>query len=222
MPRLQNKLALVTAAARGTGAAIAAALAQEGARVIVSDIDATLGPLTAQALGASWLRLDVREELAWVAAMAQVLDSHGRLDVLVNSSGSGDQAAPGHAHDPEHTSLHDWQAVLRRQLDGVFLGCKHGLGAMRRGGRGGAVRGSIINVLPRPALTAAGAASEAALRQHSKTVALYCAAQGLAVRCHSLRPTTGARRPEDLAALAVLLAGGATPPQAHDPEGPLS
>lgn len=222
MPLLQNKLALVTAAARGTGAAIAAALVQEGAQVIVSDIDSELGPMTAARLGASWLRLDVREELAWVAAMARVLDSHGRLDVLVNNTAIATGATPGHAHDPEHTSLHDWQAAHRCQLDGAFLGCKHGLGAMRRSGHAGVVRGLIINVLARPDVTAAGASSQAALRQYSKTVAQYCAAQGLAVRCHSLRPTAGASRPEDLAAIAVLLARGATRPQAHDPEGPLS
>jgi 3(or 17)beta-hydroxysteroid dehydrogenase len=87
MNRLEHKVALVTGAARGIGAAIAQAFVAEGAFVIVSDIDEPAGRARPSALGAAWLRLDVRDELAWIGAMARVLDSHGRLDVLVNNAG---------------------------------------------------------------------------------------------------------------------------------------
>jgi NAD(P)-dependent dehydrogenase (short-subunit alcohol dehydrogenase family) len=87
MNRLEHKVALVTGAARGIGAAIAQAFVAEGAFVIVSDIDEPGGRATADSLGAAWLKLDVREELAWIGAMARALDSHGRLDVLVNNAG---------------------------------------------------------------------------------------------------------------------------------------
>jgi len=98
MNRLQHKVALVTGAARGIGGAIAQAFAAEGARVIVSDIDEAAGRATAERLGAAWLKLDVREELAWIGAMARVLDSHGRLDVLVNNAGiTGFEAGPAAA-----------------------------------------------------------------------------------------------------------------------------
>jgi len=186
-PRLKDKVALVTGAARGIGAAIATAFRDEGARVVVTDIDEATGRATAARLRAEWMALDVREELAWVGALARLLDSHGRLDVLVNNAGiSGLEG--GAVHDPEHASLHDWHAVHRTNLDGVFLGCKHGLRAMRRGGGG-----SIVNVSSRSGLVgvpaaAAYASSKAAVRNHSKTVALYCAAQGLAVRCNSIHP----------------------------------
>jgi 3(or 17)beta-hydroxysteroid dehydrogenase len=199
MQRLQHKVALVTGAARGIGAAIAAAFAREGARVIVTDIDTVLGTTTAARLGAAWMRLDVREELAWVATLARVLDSHGRLDVLVNNAAIAG-LAPSLLHDPEHASLADWQAQHRTALDGVFLGCKHGLRAMRRGGGAGC----IITVTTRTGC----ASGRAAVRAHARAVALYAAAQGLALRCSSLHAGAGALS-ADVAARAVQLAAGA-------------
>jgi NAD(P)-dependent dehydrogenase (short-subunit alcohol dehydrogenase family) len=189
MARLQNKVALVTGAARGIGAAIAAAFAREGARLWVTDIDAAGAAATAQAIGARWARLDVREELAWAALMAQLIDVEDRLDVLVNNAGITG-LEDGHAHDPEHASLADWQAVHRTNLDGVFLGCKHAIGAMRRHPKQPA---SIINLSSRSGVVgvpgaAAYASSKAAVRNHSKTVALYCAEQGLPIRCNAILP----------------------------------
>lgn len=238
MNRLQNKVALVTGAARGIGEAIAQAFAAEGAAVIVSDIDEAQGPATAGRIGAAWMKLDVREELAWIGAMARILDSHGRLDVLVNNAGITGLES-GAAHDPEHASLEQWQAVHRTNLDGVFLGCKHALRTMRRRPTG--APGSIVNLSSRSGLVgvpaaAAYASSKAAVRNHTKSVALYCAEQGLAIRCNSIHPAavltpmwepmlgqgleraerlatfvadTPLRRfgrPEEVAALAVLLA----------------
>jgi len=238
MPRLEHKVALVTGAARGIGAAIARAFAAEGAHVVVSDIDEPAGRVTAEALGAAWLRLDVRDELGWIGAMARILDSHGRLDVLVNNAGiTGlEDGAP---HDPEHATLAQWQAVHRTNLDGVFLGCKHALRTMRR--RPPGTPGAIVNLSSRSGLVgipaaAAYASSKAAVRNHTKSVALYCAEQGLAIRCNSIHPAavltpmwepmlgdgpgraermaafvadTPLRRfgrPEEVAAIAVLLA----------------
>jgi NAD(P)-dependent dehydrogenase (short-subunit alcohol dehydrogenase family) len=192
MARLDNKVALVTGAARGIGQAIAAAFAREGARVIVTDIDDTLGQASALQIGATWMRLDVRDEMAWTGALARVLDSHGRLDVLVNNAGiTGLEPTAGgapHPHDPEHASLEDWHAVHRTNLDGVFLGCKYGIRAMRRQGSG-----SIINISSRSGIVgvpaaAAYASSKAAVRNHTKSVALYCAEQRLAIRCNSIHP----------------------------------
>lgn len=190
MGRLRGKTALVTGAARGIGEATAAALVREGARVLVTDVRDAEGQAVAARLGAdaAYRRLDVREETEWEAATAEVLARWGRLDVLVNNAGVTGFEEGIVPHDPEHASLADWHAVHRVNLDGVFLGCKHGIRAMRRHGAG-----SIVNVSSRSGLVgipgaAAYASSKAAVRNHTKSVALYCAEQGLAIRCNSVHP----------------------------------
>ncbi|KAB7644825.1 SDR family oxidoreductase [Polymorphobacter fuscus] len=183
MTRLANKTALVTGAARGIGAAIARRFAAEGASVWVTDIDPA-GAAIAAEIGGRFHRLDVRAEADWAAAMA-ALD---RLDILVNNAGvTGFEGGTG-PHDPEHASLADWRAVHAVNLDGTFLGCRAAIAAMRPQGSG-----SIINISSRSGLVgipgaAAYAASKAAVRNHSKSVALWCAQTGLAVRCNSIHP----------------------------------
>ena len=180
--RLAGKIALVTGAARGIGLAVAEAFAAEGAIVWLTDIDEAGGQ------AARFLPLDVREEAGWERVMATIAQAHGRLDVLVNNAGvTGLEAGP-RAHDPEHASLADWRAVHAVNLDGVFLGCRAAIRAMRPAGQG-----AIINMSSRSGLVgipeaAAYASSKAAVRNHSKTVALWCASQGLAIRCNSIHP----------------------------------
>lgn len=188
MPRLQNKTALVTGGARGIGAAIAKAFRDEGADVILTDINAETGQATADQIGATFARLDVASETDWNTVAARF----SALDILVNNAGiTGfegpfDGAPP--PHDPENASLADWRAVHAVNNDGTFLGCRYAIRAMRAKGKG-----SIVNISSRSGLVgipmaAAYAASKAAVRNHTKSVALYCAGQGLAVRCNSIHP----------------------------------
>ena len=188
MPRLQNKTALITGGARGIGAAIASAFRDEGADVILTDIDAGAGQAMADEIGATFARLDVASEADWNS----VAERFAVLDVLVNNAGiTGlegpfDGAPP--AHDPENASLADWRVVHAVNNDGTFLGCRYAIRAMRAKGAG-----SIINISSRSGLVgipmaAAYAASKAAIRNHTKSVALYCAGQGLAIRCNSIHP----------------------------------
>lgn len=190
MKRLNHKVALVTGAAQGIGAAIAQAMAAEGARVVLTDIHEALLRQTAQHLGMPALALDVRDEGQWELAMRRILSEHGGLHVLVNNAGITG-LEDGALHNPEHTSLEEWRRVHATNLDGVFLGCKHALRAMRQLPQGEC--GAIINISSRSGIVgipaaAAYASSKAAVRNHTKSVALYCAEQRLPVRCNSIHP----------------------------------
>lgn len=190
MSRLAGKIALVTGAAQGIGEAVARAFLAEGARVVLTDIRDEQGGRLAAALGpsASYARLDVRREPDWEAVVAAILSEQGRLDVLVNNAGvTGFEDGP-RPHDPEHADLAAWRAVLETNLDGVFLGCRHGLRAMRRTGAGSIINMSSRSGLVGIPLAAAYAASKAAVRNHTKSVALYAAQQGLRIRCNSVHP----------------------------------
>ena len=184
MARLAGKLCLITGAARGIGQAIAAAFQDQGADVIVTDSDAARGAQTAAAMGARFISLDVRDEARWDWLAREV----PQLDVLVNNAGITGFEHGATAHDPEHASLADWRAVHAVNLDGTFLGCRYAIGAMKARGAG-----SIINVSSRSGLVgipgaAAYASSKAGQRNHTKSVALYCAQQGWQIRCNSLHP----------------------------------
>ncbi len=184
MQRLNNKTCVVTGAARGIGRAIAARFHAEGALVIVTDVDDVAGAATAAKIGCRFEPLDVRAEADW-ARLATLVPI---ADVVVNNAGVTGFAEGMAPHDPEHASLADWQEVHRVNLDGTFLGCRYAIGAMKAAGTG-----SIINISSRSGLVgipgaAAYASSKAAIRNHSKTVALYCAQQGWKIRCNSIHP----------------------------------
>lgn len=184
MPNLHNKTALITGAARGIGAAIAKAFVEEGAKVILTDILETEGQAAADAIGAEFHRLDVRSEADW----ADVLKAHPKLDILVNNAGITGFEGGELVHDPEHASLEAWRRVHAVNLDGTFLGCRTAIAAMKASGRG-----SIINISSRSGLVgipgaAAYASSKAAMINHTRSVALYCAQQGWAIRCNAIAP----------------------------------
>lgn len=188
--RLSGKIALVTGASRGIGAAIAQAFVGNGARVWLTDLRDHEGSQVVQKLepNAVYRHLDVREELQWTNVVDDLLELESRLDVVVNNAGITGFEELAEPHDPEHASLDAWRAVHRTNLDGVFLGCKHAIRAMRASGAG-----SIINISSRSGQVgipgaAAYASSKAAVRNHTKTVALYCAEKGLQIRCNAILP----------------------------------
>lgn len=188
--RLKGKIALVTGASRGIGSAIAEAFVTEGGKVWLTDVRDHEGLQAVERLGtnAAYRHLDVREEIDWTTIVDEVLSADGRLDVVVNNAGiTGFENATG-PHDPEFAALDAWRAIHQTNLDGVFLGCKHAIRAMRP-----RRAGSIINISSRSGQVgipgaAAYASSKAAVRNHTKTVALYCAEQGLQVRCNAILP----------------------------------
>ena len=184
MPRLTDKIALVTGAASGIGAAIAKAFAAKGAAVIVTDIRDQEGTAIAEQIGAVYHHLDVSQPDDWHAVLA----AHSRLDILVNNAGITGFETGETVHDPEHVSLGAWRAVHAVNLEGTLLGCQAAIRAMKDAGQG-----SIINIASRSGLVgipgaAAYASSKAAILNHTRSTALYCAQQGWAIRCNAIAP----------------------------------
>jgi NAD(P)-dependent dehydrogenase (short-subunit alcohol dehydrogenase family) len=191
MDRLKDKVALVTGAASGIGRATAVLLAREGARVVATDISSAgeevARELRAEGGQALFVAHDVTDEVAWHAVMSRTLESHGRLDVLVNNAGIST------SRPVTELSLAEWREQLAVNLDGVFLGIKYAVRTMRAGGRGG----SIINVASVSGLvgspgTAAYSASKGGVRMLSKAVAMECA--GDRIRVNAVFPG-GVRTP---------------------------
>jgi NAD(P)-dependent dehydrogenase (short-subunit alcohol dehydrogenase family) len=219
MGKLDGKVALVTGAASGIGAACAVLLAQEGASVALTDIQDGRGTeVTARIIAtgghARYFHHDVTLEEAWVSVMAEVVAAFGRLDILVNNAGIGIGA-------PSITamSLADFQRQQAINVDGVFLGVKHGLLAMRAAGHGGSIinMSSVAGLKGSPTL-AAYSATKSAVRMFTKAVALECAAAKDGVRVNSVHPgiietpiwlgigggAGGANAPPDLDALSAM------------------
>jgi 3(or 17)beta-hydroxysteroid dehydrogenase len=186
--RLHDQVAVITGGTGAIGTAVAQAVLDEGARaVVVTARQADRGTAVAAKLGdrALFLPQDVTDEARWGEVISEVVARFGRLDLLVNAAGWVGDAGLG--QDPERTSLQQWREVLAVNLDGVFLGCRAGIAAMRDTG------GCLVNVsstaglLSTPAFVAYGAA-KAAVGHLTKSVAVYCARAGLRIRCNSVHP----------------------------------
>ncbi len=184
--RVAGKVVLVTGGGSGIGRAAATLLANEGATVMVTDVDRTGGQQTVQQIGgaASFLPHDVTRDTEWQRVIADVLARHGRLDGLVNNAGiSGPSPS---TFETEDVDL--WRRIFAVNVEGVFLGCKHAVPAIRDSGGGSIVNlSSLAALLGTPELSAYGA-SKGAVRQFTKTVAIECARKGYKVRCNSVHP----------------------------------
>lgn len=183
--RLAGKVAIVTGGASGIGKAVAHLLAAEGANVLVTDVQETAGLAVAKEIGGAFLLHDVGDEIRWSEVVAEAERRFGALDILVNNAGVGDGLE---AVSPENTPLEEWRRINRINGEGVFLGCKAAIPAMRRAGGGSIINmSSIAALVGTPFLTAYGA-SKAAVRQLTMSVALHCAQDGSRIRCNSVHP----------------------------------
>ncbi len=137
MRRLEGRVALVTGAARGSGAAIAQRLVDEGAKVVVADVLDDDAKTTADALGESGyaVHLDVSDEAQWADAVAETERVFGKLDVLVNNAGILKFAAVADC------TTEEFERILDVNLKGTFFGMRAAIPALRRAGGG-----SIVNI----------------------------------------------------------------------------
>ena len=185
MGRLEGKTALVTGAASGIGLQTSIRLAEEGARVMMTDINLEEGRHQAEKLGANatFLKLDITEEEEWISVLDETVKRFDRLDILVNSAGMVLIA------DVEQITLEDWRKVHAVNLDGTFLGCKHGVRVMKEFGAGSIINLSSVSGMIGGFNLAAYNSSKGAVRMLTKSVALHCARAGYGIRCNSIHPT---------------------------------
>ena len=183
MGRVENKVAIISGAASGLGLASAKRLAQEGAIVVMADINVDLGKTEASTIPqARFEALDVTSEKSWIALVDLVLSEYGRLDIMLNCAGIVQLASI------EDTTEEMWRKINAVGTDGTFFGCKHALRVMKEAGRG-----SIINMCSTASIQGgplifAYAASKSAIRGMTKSVACLSTQSGYGVRCNSIHP----------------------------------
>ena len=178
--RVAGKVVIVTGSGSGIGRATATVLAGEGATVIVTDINRNGGLETVQRIGgeARFIEQDTSKEEDWQRVIADVMDRHGRLDGLVNNAGIIGKYPSGF----ESETLEGWGRMSSINVEGVFLGCKHAVPAMRASGGGSIVNlSSLAALVGTPELASYGAA-KGAVRQFTKTVAIDCARKRYSIR----------------------------------------
>ncbi|WP_374479267.1 SDR family oxidoreductase [Zoogloea sp.] len=210
MNRLQGKVAIVTGAASGLGAADARLLAAEGARVVLTDINAEQGEAVAKRIeGAFFIRHDTRSEADWQAVVAATVERFGRLDVLVNNAGL---VRFGSVED---TTLEDFRFLNAVMAEGTFLGCKHAIPAMARSGGGSIVNIASVAALKGISPIIAYTAAKGAILAMTRSIAVHCQEQGYGIRCNVILP--GAHdTPMTAAALASLDDAAAGLEQIHN------
>lgn len=182
MNRLLDRVALVTGAATGVGAATAKLFLREGAAVVATDTE----PI-------AWARPDahfearvhdVRLSGAWWELITAVVSRFGRLDILVNCAGAA--AEPSVANDPEHVSLEHWRRMQTANVEGTVLGCQASIEVLRR-----SPHAAIVNLSSADAFIAvpgdpATGAADAAVWAYTRSLALHCARSGAPIRCNSV------------------------------------
>ena len=184
MPRLENKVVLLSGGASGIGAATARLVLREGGKAVLADRDEAKGRALAGQLGngALFVPLDVTDEAAWQKAVATTVDAFGGLHGLLNAAGVGVR------NTIEDCTLEDYRRVNDVNSLGTFLGCKAAIAAMKQSGGGSIVNISSVLGLRGAAWAMAYCASKGAVRALTKNVALYCAQMKYNIRCNSVHP----------------------------------
>ena len=185
MPRLEGKVALISGAARGQGACEGRLFAQEGAKVVLTDVldeegESVAADIREQGGDAIYLHLDVTQEQQWQDVIQATVDRYGKLDILVNNAGIFPMFRV------EETTVELWEQVMDINVTGVFLGTKHAIPAMRDAGGGSIINISSVAGLVGGSRASAYSASKGAVRILTKNTAVQHAADG--IRANSVHP----------------------------------
>lgn len=190
MDRLKGKVAILTGATGGIGKAISTLFAVESAKVVLTARRSAAGEKLAQEIReqggeAIFVKHDVTSERDWQEVIEQTLKRFGRLDILVNNAGIM------LSKKIEETTLKEWHEVMTVNLDGVFLGTKYAIGAMKKTSGGSIVNmSSVLGLVGYFDLTATYSASKGGIRAFTKAAAIECSKGGLDynIRVNSVHP----------------------------------
>lgn len=182
--RVEGRVAIITGAASGLGRADAYRLAEEGARLVLTDINTDAGMAVAQECSAEFVTQDVGDEATWAPLIETTMRSFGQLDILVNNAGIARVATI------ESTSTEQWREIMRVHTDSTFFGCRAAIPAMNEGSSSG---GSIINMSSTAGLVGlapylAYSAAKGAIRAMTKSIASHCRGEKNGIRCNSIHP----------------------------------
>src|SRR5271163_562851 len=192
MNRLDGKVAFISGAARGIGAATARLMVEAGARVAIGDVLDERGRETARAIAgaddvAVYQHLDVTSEQEWTAAIAATVARFGGLDILVNNAGLF------LGKGIEEASLDEWHRLCAVNLTGVFLGTKHALPALRERARQSPHGSAIVNLASVAGLVGSQldplySMTKGGVTLFTKSSALEFARKGYRIRVNSIHP----------------------------------
>ena len=187
--RLDGKVALVTGGASGIGAETSRVFAREGSKVAVVDVNDNVGRSIAEELSnaSMYTHLDTRDETEWKSVVKQVIDTFGRLDILVNAAGISGRSADGvTAPNIEEQNLEDWNRVMDVNSTGIFLGMKTTIPELKESGGGSIINISSIYGIVGSVQNVAYHASKGSVRLATKSAALQYATSG--IRVNSVHP----------------------------------
>ena len=203
MGKMEGRVAIITGAASGLGAEDARVLAQEGAKVVLTDMNVALGEAVAAEIpGALFLQQDVRDEARWGAVVAETLAHFGRLDTLVNNAGLVRFA------DVETMSYEDFRLQVDVMLGGTFLGCRAAIPHMSREGWGSIINMASVAGLKGISAIPAYTAAKAGVIGMTRSIAVHCQEQKSRIRVNAIAPG-GIVTPMTAQALAELPPGDA-------------
>jgi 3(or 17)beta-hydroxysteroid dehydrogenase len=226
MGRASGKVAIITGAASGLGAADARMLAREGASVVLTDVNEDLGRSVAKEIPESlFVAHDVRDESRWRTVVAETLKRFGKLNILVNNAGVVS------FNSIEDCSLEEYRRINAIMSEGAFLGCKSAIPAIANSGGGSIINMSSVAAIRGLSALPAYSAAKGAILALTRSVAVHCQEKGYNIRCNALVPGAhdtpmteaairrlppdypgldqirrGQGRPEDIANLVLFLA----------------
>lgn len=183
MDRLKGKVAIITGAAMGLGAADARLFAAEGAQVVVTDIADEEGRALAKEIGGHFMHQDVRDESRWSEVIDETVERYGKLDILVNNAGVVKVG------NPENQTTDEYRFIMSVHVDSVFFGCRKAIPAMAASGGGAIVNMCSLAAIQGESYVAAYCMAKGAIDAYTRAVAVHCAQSKNGVRCNSIHPS---------------------------------